>query len=119
ASMSTPPRIPPVDPATRPELATLEARIVAERGRISPLYQVLLNSAPLAEGWEKLLTAIRSRSSVPPDLRELAILRVAVLNGAPFEFEAHLSVARKAGVSEEKLAAIESPQIGEPFSALE
>jgi AhpD family alkylhydroperoxidase len=52
-------------------------------------------------------------------LRELAILRVAVLNRAPFEFDAHLPLARKAGVTEEKLAAIESPQIDEPFSSLE
>jgi len=42
-----------------------------------------------------------------------------VLNRAPFEFDAHLPLARNAGVTEEKLAAIESPQIGEPFSALE
>ena len=117
--MSTGPRIPLVEPGTRPELATIEQAIVAERGRITLLYQALLNSAPLAEGWEKLLTAIRNRSSLPPDLRELAILRVAVLNRAPFEFEAHRPVARNVGVSEEKIAAIELPQIGEPFNALE
>jgi 4-carboxymuconolactone decarboxylase len=117
--MSSGPRIPLVEPGTRPELASIEQSIVAERGRVSALYQALLNSAPLAEGWEKLLTAIRHRSSVPADLRELAILRVAVLNRARFEFEAHLPIARKAGVAEEKLAAIDLPQIGEPFSALE
>jgi 4-carboxymuconolactone decarboxylase len=117
--MSSGPRIPLVEPGTRPELASIEQSIVAERGRVSALYQALLNSAPLAEGWEKLLTAIRHRSSVPADLRELAILRVAVLNRARFEFEAHLPVARKAGVAENKLAAVDSPQIGEPFSALE
>jgi 4-carboxymuconolactone decarboxylase len=117
--MSSGPRIPLVVPGTRPELSSIEQSIVAERGRVSALYQALLNSAPLAEGWEKLLTAIRNRSSLPPDLRELAILRVAVLNRAPFEFEAHLPAARNAGVAEEKLAAIELPHIGEPFSALE
>ena len=117
--MSTGPRIPLVEPGTRPELSSIEQSIVAERGRISALYRALLNSAPLAEGWEKLLTAIRNRSSLPPDLREIVILRVAVLNRAPFEFEAHLPVARHAGVSEEKLAALELPQIGEPFGVLE
>ena len=117
--MSAGPRIPLVEPGTRPELAAIEQSIAAERGRISALYQALLNSAPLAEGWEKLLTAIRNKSSLPPDLREMVILRVAVLNRAPFEFEAHLPVARKAGVTDAKLAAIELPQIGEPFSALE
>ena len=64
-------RVPLVVAGTRPELKELETRILQERGRISPLYQVLLNSAPLAQGWESLLTAVRNRSSVPADLREL------------------------------------------------
>jgi len=117
--MSAKPRISLVEPGTRPELVAIEESIKAERGRISVLYQALLNSAPLADGWEKLLTAIRNKSSLPPALREIAILRVAVLNRAPFEFEAHLPVARQAGVSEEKLAAIELPRIGDPFSVIE
>ena len=106
-------------PATRPELAALERTIRAERGGIPLLYQVLLNSAPLADGWEKLLTAIRNRSSVPADLREMVILRVAVLNRAPFEFEAHLQVAREVGVGEAKIEAIREGDMGEVFSPLE
>jgi alkylhydroperoxidase family enzyme len=86
--MSAPSRVPPVQPGTDPALADIERSIVQERGRISPLYGVLLNSGPLAEGWEKLLTAVRNRNSVPADLRELVILRVAALNHAPYEFEA-------------------------------
>ena len=104
--MTRSPRIPPVTPGTRPELAETELEIVAQRGRVSPLYRVLLNSAPLAGGWEKLLTAIRNQSSVPPPLRELMILRVAVLNGASFEFNEHLPPARKAGLSEAKIEAV-------------
>jgi AhpD family alkylhydroperoxidase len=117
--MSMDPRIPLVEPGTRSELASIEQAIAAERGRISVLYRALLNSAPLAEGWEKLLTAVRNRSSLPPDLRELVILRVAVLNRAPFEFEAHLPIARKLGIAEEKLAALQLPHIGAPFEPIE
>ncbi len=80
---------------------------------------MLLNSTPLAEGWEKLLTAIRNRSSVPPDLREIVILRVAVLNGAPFEFDAHVPHALKAGVSQARIDALRAPEIGAPFNPLE
>ena len=109
------PRIPPVAPGTRPDLAGVERSILAERGHISPLYQTLLNSAPLAEGWEKLLTAIRNRGSLPPDVRKLVILRVAVLNRAPFEFEAHVPHARRAGISDEKIRAVEEQDIGDPF----
>lgn len=115
--MST--RVAPITPGTRPELAAIEASIRAERGEILLLYQVLLNSAPLASGWEQLLTAIRNRSSLPAQLRELVILRVAVLNRAPFEFEAHLPVARKAGISESKIDALQAEMIGDGFTPIE
>jgi len=99
-------RVAPVQAGTRPALAGMEARIAAARGRISPLYQVLLNSPPVVEGWEAMLTAIRQKTSLPPRLRELIILRVAVLNGAPYEFEAHVPHARAAGVPDALLDAL-------------
>ncbi|MGY6271099.1 carboxymuconolactone decarboxylase family protein [Achromobacter denitrificans] len=91
-------RVAPVAPGTRGELAALEARIAAARGRISPLYQALLNSPAVVEGWEAMLTAIRQKTSLPPRLRELIILRVATLNRAPYEFEAHVPYALAAGM---------------------
>ena len=97
------PRVAPVAPGTRPELAALEARIRGARGRLSPLYQVLLHSPQLAAGWEQLFTVIRQQSSVPPALRELVILRIAVLNGAGYEFEAHVPHALQAGMTQEAI----------------
>ncbi|MDQ6917704.1 MAG: carboxymuconolactone decarboxylase family protein, partial [Pseudomonadota bacterium] len=70
-------------------------------------------------GWEKLLTAIRNRSSLPPDIREMVILRVAALNRAPFEFEAHLPHALVAGLSQTKIAALRDDSPGGLFSPLE
>ena len=99
--MASGPRVTPVQPGTKPELAELEARIRGARGRISPLYGVLLNSPELASGWEQLFTVIRQKTSVPPALRELVILRIAVLNGADYEFEAHVPHALQAGVEKE------------------
>jgi AhpD family alkylhydroperoxidase len=104
------PRVAPVAPGTRPELAELEARIRGARGRLSPLYQVLLNSPQLAAGWEHLFTVIRQQTSVPPALRELVILRIAVLNGADYEFEAHVPHALQAGMTQ---AAIDLLRKGE------
>lgn len=101
-------RVPLVTPGTRPDLAEVETRILAERGRISLLYQVLLNSASIASGWEAMLTAVRNRTSVPADLREMIILRVAVLNEAAFEFDAHVPHALKAGFPQQKIDALRS-----------
>lgn len=112
-------RVPLVQPGTRPELAEVEARIMAERGRVSLLYQVLLNSGPIASGWERMLTAVRNQTGVPADLRELMILRVAVLNGAVFEYEAHVPHAQKAGISEEKIEAVKDQALSDLFAPLE
>src|SRR5437773_8536 len=103
-------RVPLVEPGSRPEFADLERSILAARGRISPLYQALLNSPPIASGWEKLLTAVRNQTLVPASLRELIILRVAVLNRASFEFDAHVPHALKAGLSQSKIEAVRSWQ---------
>lgn len=103
-------RVPVVTPGTRPEIADLEARIKKERGgKVSLLYQVLLNSPPIASGWEQMLSAVRNRSSVSGDLRELAILRIAVLNRADYEFDAHVPHALNSGLSEGAIEALRTP----------
>ncbi|CAB3914576.1 MULTISPECIES: carboxymuconolactone decarboxylase family protein [Achromobacter] len=99
-------RVTPVVPGTRQELAPLEARISAARGRISPLYQVLLNSPAVVDGWEAMLTAIRQKTSLSPRLRELIILRVATLNNAPYEFDAHVPHALAGGMPQAVIDAL-------------
>ncbi len=113
------PRVPLVQPGTRPELAEVEGRILAERGRVSLLYQALLNSGPIASGWERLLTAVRKQTGVPGDLRELIILRVAVLNGAGFEFDAHAPIAEREGVSTAKIQAVKDLEHANVFAPRE
>lgn len=112
-------RISPVLTGSRPELAEIEKKIIEERGRISPLYQTLLNAPEIAQGWEALLTAIRNRNSLSPAIREMIILRVAILNRADYEFDAHEPHALKAGVSPEKIAAIREVELPAIFTEQE
>jgi 4-carboxymuconolactone decarboxylase len=104
-------RVPLVKPGTRPELTEIENRIAAERGRISLLYQVLLNSGPIASGWERMLSAVRNQTNIPADLREMIILRIAVLNRATFEFDAHQPIAERAGLSPQKITALQEREL--------
>ncbi len=99
-------RITPITPGTKPELAAQEAQILQARGRISDLYRVLLNSPPIAHGWEQMLSAVRNKSSLPAGLRELVIIRVAVLNKADFEYQAHVPIALKEGVTQAVIDAV-------------
>ena len=85
-------------PPRRPAHRALVERIVAERGSLLHLYQMLLHSPPLAEGW-LAFTAVRQRP-LPGALRELVIMRVALLNGAPYEAEQHAPIALKEGLTQ-------------------
>ena len=67
---------------------------------------MLLHSAPVAEGWLDYLTAIRQESGLPGDVRELVIMRVALLNHAPYEADQHAPIALHEGVSQAKLDAL-------------
>ena len=91
---------------SQPERQVLAARIVAERGSVLHLYQMLLHSPPLAEGWLSYLTAVRQKLALSGALRELIIMRVAGLNGAPYEAAQHAPIALKEGVPQAKLDAL-------------
>lgn len=111
-------RIPYAD-CTSTAVRPLADRIIAERGSILHLYQMLLHSAPVAEGWLNYLTAIRQKSSLPGDVRELVIMRVALLNHAPYEADQHAPIALREGVSQGKLDALKDWQDCSLFDARE
>lgn len=82
-------------------------------GRLSDLDRLLLHSPPVAEGWNALLGALRSATTLPADLRELVVLRVAVLNDAEFEWAAHEPIARRAGLTDLHLRVLRRPDAGD------
>jgi 4-carboxymuconolactone decarboxylase len=84
------------------------ADLIRERrgGELQPLDEMLLLSPPVAEGWSVLLGAIRGRMELDGRLRELVILRIAVLNDASYEWQAHEPHARRCGVSDAEIEAV-------------
>ncbi len=109
-------RIPYAD-LTNPEAKPLVERIVAERGGVLHLYQMLLHSPPVASGWLNYLTAIRQQSTLPGGLRELVIMRIAVLNGAPYEAEQHAPIALREGVLQVQLDDLDNWQQSKSYDA--
>lgn len=95
--------------------AALVERIVAERGSLLHLYQMLLHSPLLAEGWLTFFTNLRQRLGLSGALRELVIMRVAVLNRAPYEAEQHAPVALREGLTREQLDALDRWQDSAAF----
>jgi alkylhydroperoxidase family enzyme len=114
------PRVAMIGEGQRQELAGLIDTIKKERGgRLLNLYQVLLNSPPVAEGWLKLFTAIRQKTRLPGRYRELAILEVALLNGAAYEYRAHIPFALAEGVPQEKIDSLQTWRDSKVFDSKE
>lgn len=84
-------------------------------GPLHPIDRVLLNSPSIAEGWNVFIGAVRTATSVPAQLRELVILRVAELNGADYEWTAHEPIGQAAGLTDADLAAL---RVGGDLSSL-
>ncbi|KAF9063005.1 Alpha/Beta hydrolase protein [Rhodocollybia butyracea] len=91
-----------------PKTSLIADKIRDRRGArgLTPLDGTLLHVPPIAEGWNTLLGAVRTKGNLAADVRELMILRVAAINHAAFEWIHHEHVARDAGLTTEQLYVI-------------
>lgn len=111
-------RLPYAEPDTI-DRKRLAERIVAERGSLLHLYAMLLHSTPVAEGWLTYLTAIRQKCSLAGDVREMVIMRVALLNGASYEADQHRPIALQEGMSGEQLDQLQAWETATCFTPLQ
>ncbi|KAL6415031.1 hypothetical protein AUP68_01572 [Ilyonectria robusta] len=104
----------PVPTKTEEEAGIVE-RIRARREPrpLQALDLTLLHAPPIADGWNSFLGAVRTKNSLPDDVRELAISRIAVCNKAWYEWTHHAPLAVKGGVSEAGMEAIKQETLGE------
>lgn len=106
-----------VDPVPSALLAGIQAR--RQGGELIGIDRVLLRSFPLAEGWNELLRRVRAEFGLELQYRELIMLRVAVLNGAPFEWNVHYPAYLEAGGTKHKAQALRQGEVSGEFSDVE
>ncbi|EQL37154.1 hypothetical protein, variant 3 [Blastomyces dermatitidis ATCC 26199] len=103
------PYVPNPPPASNEEDEAILKRVQARRGErgLLPLDLALLHSFPIADGWNSFLGAIRTKTSISPDIREIAICRVAAINEAWFEWKHHVPLLTEAGFPDEALKLVQ------------
>ncbi|KAF2774286.1 hypothetical protein EJ03DRAFT_322881 [Teratosphaeria nubilosa] len=98
------PYIPDDQHMPNPADQAIVARIKERRGgQLLELDKTLLHAPPVADGWNAFLRSIRTQTTLPDSVRELAICRVAVLNGAWYEWEHHVPLLRASGALSEEV----------------
>ena len=82
------------------------AKLESRGSDILNLNRVLAHSPNTLRNFMRLGNSLLFHGLLPPALRELAILRVAQMTGASYEWAHHVPIARQVGVSEEQVAGL-------------
>lgn len=95
----------------------LKKRLAELWGTPPNLYRALANHPALVAAWTEFSRMLRYDTRTPRTLRELVILRGAQLMRSEYEWAQHLPMARKSGVREAQIQALEqwrtSPEFDE------
>jgi 4-carboxymuconolactone decarboxylase len=112
-------RVPLIEETKHPELAESIAKIKGARGgRLINIYRLMLHSPALANAWFDLNQAVRYGTEIDGQSRELAVIRVAILNGVEYVQRAHgPAYALKEGLTPEQVAALWDWRASQLFNA--
>ena len=102
-------------------VAQLAARIRSERrGVLLKLYKALLNSPPLAETWFEHLNAVRWKTGLSGRIRELVIIRIALIHSVTYVIRQHIpKLAEAEGVTLQECEALKDWMRGSHFNVAE
>lgn len=101
-------RVTLIDERDHPELSALIAKIKGARGgRLINIYRLMLHTPALANAWFELNQAVRYGTEIDGQSRELAVIRVAILNNVEYVQQAHgPTYALKEGLTAEQVDAL-------------
>jgi AhpD family alkylhydroperoxidase len=101
-----------------PELSDVIAKIKGARGgRLINIYRLMLHSPALANAWFDLNQAVRYGTEIDGQSRELAVIRVAILNAVEYVVRAHgPAYALKEGLTPEQVTALANWQASSLFT---
>ena len=111
------PRVPLVPQETHDAVLRPIFEVFTTSNRDVPdLYRALGNAPTLLKAWTDFAWPLRHEATTPRSLRELAILRVAQMTGADFEWKAHSAFALKNGATQQQLDELEAWRVSTNFS---
>lgn len=100
-------RVPPIDPEhLDPAQVRVYNEIAGTRGRVAGPFTVLIHRPELADRVQRLGAYLRFEAAIPRDVAELAVLVVARTWESQFEWAAHETHARRAGLDDATIHAV-------------
>lgn len=107
-----------LEPYPLPELDNLSPELLREleKRRYLNVYRMVMHTPEFAPAYMTMADALLKRSTLPPTLRELIILRVGYKYGAAYAAFHHERLARQVGLSEAAIAAAKDEADADVFT---
>ena len=102
-----------------PEQATEKTRDLLEKNGHKNIFRMLGHSESHLYNYCRMGNAIRFKGELDPGLREIAITRTGILCNSEYEVVAHKRLCAAAGVSSEKIEALEQGADADVFTDIE
>jgi len=101
------------------EQATEKTRDILNKNNWANIFRMIGHSESHLHNYCRLGNAIRFKGELDPGLREIAITRTGILCQAEYEVIAHKRLCAAAGVSQEKINALEQGAEADVFTDVE
>ncbi|MBF6169970.1 carboxymuconolactone decarboxylase family protein [Nocardia blacklockiae] len=113
-------RVPPLpddqwDDRTRAALRPLLPRARRNPAGAGPAMSTLVRHPDLTEAFLNFGVYLLFRSTLPPRIRELAVLRVAHLSGCAYEWQSHVDIAPQVGLTDADIDGIRRGRLADAF----
>jgi len=102
-----------------PELRAWFEKMQARGSEMLNIYRVFAHSPELCQTYMRFVNRVLFKMKLDVKLRELVILRVALLTKSSYEYGQHLEIARGAGVSEEQIKGLKRWKASKHFTSQE
>lgn len=89
-----------------PAIREMFQKIEANGFRVINIFRVMAHCPRVGLYFLRMGNSILFKGAVPTNLRELAILRVGIINQAKYEFTQHVPIALGTGVKQEQIDAL-------------
>ena len=114
-------RLPPL-PAAEWDDAVLRALRMMPEERRNPVVagnaiSTFVHHPDLTQSYLTFSFYLLTRSTLPPRLRELAVLRIAHLTSCAYEWDEHVTIGQREGLTLEDIAALQQGRAADDFDA--
>lgn len=97
------------DRASDPRVKEAYQRMIAKRGKVTNIYKIMAYKPKVLSTIGPFVAAVQEPDEIDARLKEKIILVASRVNGSRYCYHAHVQIAKKTGLTEAEIRALDDP----------